>query len=266
MAVEARAVFDLKPAHHDVPAEPSVLAQHVLVVRINRAFDLALDGHVGRVDRDPGRRARGHVQVAGYPELALGAAVDVYVTFVDQLALEAIVRPHRELALPAAAPGVAIVLGRSHRRAFCHRLLNVHHIQSPPDLNRPDVGRSQALKVSPGRLQFADADVELCQATKYKCINRYPANSPSKPLAPGVGVREAIAMYGSCPYPSCMRRGWSRIRMRHSSSWLRWQSIARRFIITPSDPRPKTTSNPPCPPSSPPLPPPQSPKGSLYTP
>src|ERR1700704_2146334 len=130
VAVEAGAVFDLKPADHDVAAEPCVLAQRELVPRCDWTLDLPLHSHVRSFDQDPGRRTLRHVHVACDPELAFGAAIDVHVPVIDQLALEAVVRPHRELALPVTL-AVSVVVGRSHRGAFCHCVLNVHKISYP---------------------------------------------------------------------------------------------------------------------------------------
>src|SRR5439155_17489691 len=122
VAVQRRAIVDLKPAHLDVAAQPCVPSQGQLVARGDRAFDRALERHVRTFEQRLDSRAIGDVDVAGHADLAFDASIGVHRPVVDESALEDIARTHREL-LFAVALDFAVV-GRS--RAFCNRLLYVH--------------------------------------------------------------------------------------------------------------------------------------------
>src|SRR5207244_1271242 len=88
VAVQRRAVVDLQSAHDDVAAELGVLAQGQLVARGDRAFDLALQRHVGALEQRSHARAGGNVDVAAHADLALDLAVGVDRAVVDELAFE----------------------------------------------------------------------------------------------------------------------------------------------------------------------------------
>src|ERR1700682_5658632 len=127
VAVEARSVLDLEPADHDVAAEPRVLAEGQLGASGDGALDIALDGHVGRLDRDPCCRSLRDVEISRDVDLAFSTTIDVDAAVIHELAFETVVRTHRDLTLPVSL-AIAIVIGGSHVRAFRHCLLNVHQL------------------------------------------------------------------------------------------------------------------------------------------
>src|SRR5215472_5667864 len=131
VSVQRRAVVDLKPLYLDVAAQSRVPAEGQLVTRCDHALDVALERHVAAFEECLDGRSGSNVDVAGHPDLALDAPIRVHRPVVDELALEDVARPHRELLL-AIPFDFAVLCGRL---AFRHRLLNVH--ASPPTWNLP---------------------------------------------------------------------------------------------------------------------------------
>src|SRR5579859_2420636 len=111
VAVEARAVLDLKPLDVDVAAQAGRLAERQLVAGADRAFDLAANGHVRSLDRSLHRRARRDVDVAADVQLTLGAALHGEAAAVAQLAFEAVARAERELVARIASRLDAVFVG-----------------------------------------------------------------------------------------------------------------------------------------------------------
>src|SRR5579859_4547600 len=124
VAVEARAIFDLKPLHRHVSAEPCGLAERELVARRQRPLDLAPHRHVGAFDRRLHRRARRDVDVARDVELALGSALHGDAAAVRELALQAVAGPECELVC-AARFHVGAVFLSFVCSGFVDRLLSV---------------------------------------------------------------------------------------------------------------------------------------------
>src|SRR4029077_10062769 len=121
MPVHAGAVFDLQPARRYVAGQLCPPAQEKLVPDVGRSFDVPLDGDVGRLEQGLHLGSRRNLDVARHAKLTFGAPVDVDGAVVCELAFQAVIRPHRELALPIAL----LILG-SLDGAFCDCLLYVH--------------------------------------------------------------------------------------------------------------------------------------------
>src|SRR5579859_5338699 len=137
VAVEARAIFDLKPLHRHVSAEPCGFAERELVARRQRPFDLAPNRHVGAFDRSLYRRARRDFDVARDVELAFGSPLHVDAAAVRELALQAVTRSEREPVRAARFRFSAVFLNVV-RSGFVDRLLCVHKTNTPGE-KWPDV-------------------------------------------------------------------------------------------------------------------------------
>src|SRR2546423_11953558 len=109
VAVEACAVLDLKPLDGDVAAELGGLSERQLVACREHAFDIASNRDVVALDQGLDVCARANFEVARHPELAFGATLHTDRAVVVQLALEAVARTERELALSFAASVYAVL-------------------------------------------------------------------------------------------------------------------------------------------------------------
>src|SRR5207302_7893443 len=142
VAVEARAVLDLQPAHLNVSVQLRRLSQRELVAGGELALDLALDGHVLALEQGLHHRPVSNLDVAAETKLALGvAAVDAHAAAVRQLAFQAVIRAEREFLEPITF-GLRLAVGLD-RRTLRYSLLCFHAPASPRLGNLTSYSRSR---------------------------------------------------------------------------------------------------------------------------